>query len=124
MAYKSKRSRPALGDLMCKVRLLREVLSGSNYGMISQHSFSVVATFAGKITTWVGTRYLFGVNQTNDTTHRLSFRTDAAPSLKDNDIIEWDNRRFQFLRYQNIDEKNRFAVVELKEISNIDDLVI
>ena len=120
MAYKSKRSRPSLGELQFSVKLYRESLSGTSYGLEPTHGLELVATFPAKITTWVGSKYAFGGNQVADTTHRMAMRTISCPTLQINDVIEWDDRKFNFLRYQDVNEKERFAIVELRELSSFD----
>jgi hypothetical protein len=120
MAYKSKRSRPSLGELQFKAELYRENLTANAYGYEPNHSLELISTFPAKITTWVGTRFLYGANQTNDTTHRMAMRTNACPRLVDNDIIVWNARKFTFLRYQDVNEKERFAIVELRELTSLD----
>jgi hypothetical protein len=115
--YKSKRSFPPLGKLQYNISLYIERLDNNVTGIDTNYVLTHVKSFPAKITTFGGTRYNSGMQQVNETTHRMYVRHGVLPPLENNHLFIWNNRKFRFLRYQDLNENKRWCLLELREIS-------
>jgi hypothetical protein len=117
MQYKSKRSFPSLGKLQYNVSLYVESLENNVTGIDTNYVLEFVKSFPARITTFAGSKYRTDMQQVNETTHRMHVRYGVLPPLENNHLFIWDNRKFRFLRYQDLDENKRWCLLELRELS-------
>jgi hypothetical protein len=117
--YKSKRSNPSLGSMSKRVVAYQETLKALFSSDDPQKKMTKIADFPAYMETWTGSRYAFGAQQVNEVTHRLKVRREHITfELDVYTVFEWNDRKFELIRQQDLDEKNRYLFIEVKELSS------
>ena len=114
--YRSRKTRPCVGSLkfrvLIKEREWKETSFGEGYSK-PKHT-QTYETFAD-IRPYRGKAIFDGTNWVNTVTHRIYIRVPSF-QVTTNHVVEYDNRLFQVMNTEILEEINRFLKIEVQEI--------
>lgn len=118
-SYRGKRSNPTLGSMTKKVTAYQELNIGEFSSSKPRKVYTKIKSFPCELTTWSGRQYSFGAQQVNEPTHRIKVRKEFIDfDINMLIVFEWNELKFEIVRFQNLNEEDRFLFIEIRELAN------
>lgn len=115
--YRSKRAFPSHGELKYRINVYNRYLSGNigNDGTSGYGDAIKYANIPCKLTTFQPSAYFDGAQVSGAITHRFYFRKSWCPNIDSSDIIKYNNRFFDIVSIEHIEEIERWLMVNCTE---------